>query len=333
MSRVVISHSILVTAVLKTNTRAFKIIMSKSGEENNYSDNAGVPTAASANVEEFLECSNTVPSGSVDRIAVRLPPFWAEDAEIWFAQVEAQFEISGIKSDTTMYYQVIRELDHKIAREVRDIITRPPATEKYNKLKTELINRLSISREQRMRQLLTHEELGDRKPSQFLRHLRALAGDGVGDDFLRSLWSSRLPTHIQAIIASQKDTSLDQTATLADQIYDVAPSPAYQQQVASTDSFEGMLQRLEQSITTRIQNEMSQQIAQLSLQTSNGRSSGRGNSRGNWRSRSRSRSRGRVLSNECKPGMCWYHSNFSNKAKKCVSPCNFKKSENAHGSQ
>ncbi|XP_063827223.1 uncharacterized protein LOC135076733 [Ostrinia nubilalis] len=225
--------------------------------------------AAPGNGEEFLECSDAARSASVDRVAVRLPPFWAEDAEIWFAQVEAQFEMSGIKSDATKYYQVIRELDHKTAREVRDIITRPPATDKYNKLKSELINRLSVSREQRMRQLLTHEELGDRKPSQFLRHLRALAGDSVGDEFLRSLWSSRLPTHIQAIIASQKDTMLDQVAILADQICDVAPSPIYHQQVASTDAFEGMIQRLEQSITTRVQNEISQQIAQLNIQTSN----------------------------------------------------------------
>ncbi|XP_063538682.1 uncharacterized protein LOC134747935 [Cydia strobilella] len=164
-----------------------------------------------------------VSGASVDRIAFRLPPFWPEDPEVWFAQVEAQFEIAGITKDATKYFQVIRELDHKAAREVRDILTNPPQSGKYDKLKKELINRLCVSHENRKRQLLMHEELGDRKPSQFLRHLRALAKDDVNDDLLRTMWSSRLPGNVQAIIASQKSATLEDIAILADQIMDVAP--------------------------------------------------------------------------------------------------------------
>lgn len=224
-------------------------------------------------------------TSAVDRVAVRLPPFWSEDAEIWFAQVEAQFEISGITTDSTKYFQVIRELDPKTAREVRDIITKPPKEGKYEKLKKELIQRLSMSQENKRRQLLQFEELGDRKPSQFLRHLRALAGDSVTDDFLRSLWSSRLPTQVQAIIASQTTASLDDIAVLADQIIDVTPCSPFNQ-VASMSSFEDMLKKMEQSITARIQNEMTQQIAQLSVRDSSAHRRSRFN-----RNRSRSRSR------------------------------------------
>jgi hypothetical protein len=64
-------------------------------------------------------------------------------------------------------------------------------------LKSELVRQLSTSREQRVRQLLMHEEMGDHKPSQFLRHLKSLAPEVPGD-FLR-----RLPPHIQAIFAGQ----------------------------------------------------------------------------------------------------------------------------------
>ncbi|XP_063359918.1 uncharacterized protein LOC134649134 [Cydia amplana] len=202
-------------------------------------------------------------SAAVDRLTMRLPPFWAEDAEVWFAQVEAQFAVWGVKADSTKYFQVIRELDPKTAREVRDIITKPPETDKYEKLKKQLIDRLSTSQENKRRQLLQFEELGDRKPSQFLRHLRGLAGDSVTDDFLRSLWSTRLPTQVQAIIASQKTASLDDIAILADQIIDVTPCSSFKQ-VASMTSFEDMFKKMEQSITARIQSEMTQQIAQLS---------------------------------------------------------------------
>lgn len=269
------------------------------------------PTAPVENVREEY------PGMSVDRVAVRLPQFWPDDPEVWFAQVEAQFEVAGIKTDATKYFQIIRELDHKTAREVRDILTNPPRTGKYEKLKTELINRLSISHENRKRQLLTHEELGDRTPSQFLRHLRALALGGVSDDFLRTMWSSRLPTQVQAIIASQKSASLEDIAILADQIMEVAPGPS-QVASASASTFEDMFRRLEQSITSRIQNELSQQIAQLNL-NGNGR-----RSRFHDRSRSRSRSKSRGRSQSRKPGMCWYHSIFSDNARKCTPPCNFK---------
>jgi hypothetical protein len=48
-----------------------------------------------------------------------------------------------------------------------------------------------------------HEETGDRRPTQFLRHLRTLADPSVPADFLRTLWTNRLPPIIQAIIATQ----------------------------------------------------------------------------------------------------------------------------------
>jgi hypothetical protein len=49
-------------------------------------------------------------------------------------------------------------------------------------------------------------EIGDRKPSQFLRQLRTLLPD-VPDDFLRTIWSSRLPSNIQAILAFHPEDS------------------------------------------------------------------------------------------------------------------------------
>jgi hypothetical protein len=125
-------------------------------------------------------------------VAMRLLPFWAERPSVWFAQAEAQFFLAGINSEKTKFFHVISQLDHRYAAEVEDIITSPLERDPYTTLRTELVPRLSPSREQRIRQLLTLEEMGDRKPSQFLRHLRGLAPD-VPEDFLYSIWSSRLP--------------------------------------------------------------------------------------------------------------------------------------------
>jgi hypothetical protein len=67
------------------------------------------------------------------------------------------------------------------------------------------------------------EEMGDRRPTQFLRHLRTLAGSSVPPDVLRTLWINRLPPNIQAIIAAQSQDALDDVAQLADKIAEVTP--------------------------------------------------------------------------------------------------------------
>jgi hypothetical protein len=103
----------------------------------------------------------------ISRVAVRLPPFWAERPNVWFAQAEAQFTLAGISSEQTKFYYIISQLDQRYATEVDDIITSPPEREPYTTLRTEVIRRLSHSREQRIHQLLTLEEMGDRKPSRF----------------------------------------------------------------------------------------------------------------------------------------------------------------------
>jgi hypothetical protein len=69
---------------------------------------------------------------------------------------------------------------------VENIITYPLQQVSNTKLRTELLNRLLPSREQRVHQLLTLEEMGDSKPSQLWRHLRSRASDY----FLRSNWTS-----------------------------------------------------------------------------------------------------------------------------------------------
>jgi len=130
-------------------------------------------------------------SAAVYRVAVRLPPFWPDRPAIWFAQAEAQFDLADITRQRTKFNYVVSQLNQQQAAEVEDIIISPPQDEPYDRLKAELVRRLSTSREQRVRQLLSHEEMGDRKPSQFLRHLKILAPE-VPDDFLRTIWASRL---------------------------------------------------------------------------------------------------------------------------------------------
>ncbi|XP_015433591.1 PREDICTED: uncharacterized protein LOC107189545 [Dufourea novaeangliae] len=156
----------------------------------------------------------------VNRVGIRVPPFWPEQPGVWFNQLEAQFVLNNITAVMTKFYYIMAQLEPKYALEVQGIFNNPPETDKYATLKRELIHRLSVSQSQRIRQLLEQEEMGDRTPFHFLRHMRSLARTSVTDNFFRTLWSSRLPAMIRAIVTAQADLTLDKLAEIADQIYE-----------------------------------------------------------------------------------------------------------------
>lgn len=255
-------------------------------------------------------------------VHMRIPPFWPEKPAIWFAQVEGQFAIMRITEDATKFYHVLATLDRQYAAEVEDILTGPAD---YVRLKSELIKRLSVSRENKVKQLLMHEQLGNRKPSQFLRHLQHLAGPAIPEDFLRTIWTSRLPAGMQPIVASQPSLSLDDLAELADRINDIA-TPS--QQVAAVSPPSSAIDQL-----TRQMTELAKQVSALSTQV-NARQSRHRERHQRHRSRSQSSSRTRSQSNYRRFPVCWYHHKHGAKASNCVKPCDFNsKSGNNPGSQ
>ncbi|PNF23930.1 hypothetical protein B7P43_G12411 [Cryptotermes secundus] len=184
---------------------------------------------------------------------MQLPPFWPERPAVWFAQAEAQFTLAGISSERIKFCHVISQLDYRYATEVVDIITSPPKGDPYTLLRTKLVRWLSLSPEQRIQQLLTADEIGDHKPSQFLRYLKSLAPD-VSDDVIRSVWTSPLPRNVQSFLAGQNESNLEAAALCADRISDVEVQPALASVGQTTDN--GTLQ---QEIA-----DLSRQVAALS---------------------------------------------------------------------
>lgn len=41
---------------------------------------------------------------AVNRIGIKIGPFWKRDPTLWFAQLEAQFTLAGITREDTRYY-------------------------------------------------------------------------------------------------------------------------------------------------------------------------------------------------------------------------------------
>lgn len=238
--------------------------------------------------------------GTTYSVRPKIAPFWQERPAAWFAHLESQFSLCHISADDTKYNYVISQIDSRICHEVEDLVVSPPSSDKYRWIKEEMIRRFSVSESQKVRQLLSGEELGDRKPSQFLRHLRSLAGKTFSDDkIIRELWLQRLPRNVQAILTAQADLSLDKVSELADKILEVTPISVSAVSVASPNPELS-------AITAQIQ-ELTRCVAALSTQRQS-------------RQRSRSRSKPRIGSD---PSLCWYHDRYASKAAKCISPCSW----------
>lgn len=262
------------------------------------------------------------------KVNIKVPDFSPCEPEIWFALLEGQFENYGITEDSIKFNNVIIHLDMQHAKEVKDIIVNPPTKNRYDKIKSELIRRLSASHEKKVKQLLTHEQLGDRKPSQFLRHLTDLAGPGIPKEFIKTIWSNRLPSNIQTVLASQTSPKLEEVADLADRIHEIT-SPF---NIAST-SFSAA-----QATPTSEIAELKKMVEHLALKLDeHTRAPCSSNNRYNDRSRPQNRryssQSSRSNSSYRKFPLCWYHSRHGTNARKCIKPCDFGKAGNAPGSR
>lgn len=256
---------------------------------------------------------NTAPV-SVDRVSVKVPPFWANDPVLWFAQIENQFDLAGISQDSTKFNYAASALEQRYATTVRDIIVKPPSVGKYELLKTELIRRFSPSPEARIKQLIQHEVMGEGKPSEFLLRLRMLAGSEVTNKVLRTLWLERLPPRMHDILASSPPDDLDALAVIADRIHEMAPTSP---RVAIVDSYQTQLE------------ELSRQVAALSNnRTAQPSCSHQSNRRCDLPSSNSQNAIRRTPADE----MCWYHRKYGAQARSCRKPCNFD-AKNYAGSQ
>ncbi|UYV66459.1 hypothetical protein LAZ67_4001746 [Cordylochernes scorpioides] len=181
--------------------------------------------------------------------SIKAPEFWPNDPELWFITLESQFLLnkpSPITNDDTKFSYLISLLPPSTAIEVREFIISPPPDNKYDALKKAIIKCTADSEFKKLQQLLTQEELGDRLPSQLLRHLRQLIGESkaVSDTTLKMLWMQRLPKNIQIILTTQEQASLNSLADLADRVTEITSSPS-----SSTSTLEKELASLRAEIS------------------------------------------------------------------------------------
>lgn len=155
------------------------------------------------------------PTGSV---AVTMPPLQPSNITVWFALFETQLDAADVTSDKVRFATLAKSFDSQLLQQVESVMTNPPATGRYAKLKNELIRILTDSDSNRIKKLVESEGMGDRKPSQFYHHLRKLVSLSTPDEFVRSLWRNRFPARIRRILAAVDDSNPDKLMRSADLI-------------------------------------------------------------------------------------------------------------------
>lgn len=292
--------------------------------ETNTQHNTGEQSSSrndtSLNSPEFRDASNVfqplIPN-QVHRVSVKPAPFIKSAPELYFMQMEAQFILSGITLDATKFNHILGSLDPQFLQPVIDVIKNPPATNKYDALKTRILREFTESDQHKLRILLKETELGDNKPSQLLRKMRELSNNALSDDALKTLWIERLPEQIRPVI-STADGDLNKIAEMANKILEIttyrhvsevqfSPAPTH----SHSESFPQIA-----ALTKQI-DELTKKFDKFS--NNRGRSQSRG--RSNDRSRSSSKSKNNSP-------YCFYHFKFGAMAQKCTEPCKFKASTN-----
>lgn len=293
------------------NQETYKMV-NKDGQ---LTETTGAPGQKIATTEaDQTQTQPGIRQQEVYKVSIKPPQFVKNDPELFFLQMEAQFRNSGITADQTKFDHVIASLEPTYVKATADIIRSPPKENKYDEIKRRLIDEYTDSEQRKLRRLLQEIELGDDKPSQLLRKMKNLAGSGITDDVIKSLWIQRLPENVRAVV-SIADGDSTVWARQADKMMEITTFSAIssvKQNITAPTSSNTSDTSTEINQIQYLINEI-KKIQTTVEQLKNGnRSNDKNNS-------SRSRSKTPVR----KFPFCRYHYKFGAKAKKCIKPCDF----------
>ncbi|KAJ3661983.1 hypothetical protein Zmor_006353 [Zophobas morio] len=272
---------------------------------------------------ELSQSSEIAESQQVNAAVGSLPPFWNHKPELWFAIIEAKFDLANVTAEKTKYNHTLGALPPEIASEVADIITalKPEEPQPYSKLRRGILARLTLTESQKVQQLLSGLELGSRKPSQLYRQMITLVGEGsnksVNEQVLRELFMQQMPQIIKPVLISLGDINLGKLAEVADKILEAVPTTAVSTITTRQDDANSPL-----SILVKKMDELIRLQQELTSDYSRRRHENR---KYNNYKRTRSASRS-ITKGDQNVNVCWYHVKFGDKARKCHGlDCQFSK--------
>ena len=115
---------------------------------------------------------------------MKLPVFWPDAAEVWFAQAGTQFAIRNVTVSKTKFYHAVAVLPQEVALQILDLIHAPPAGDPYGVLRERLITLYIPKDYQQFEALVSLPLSRDQKPSHLMNRMLALLSDDYQPDFI-----------------------------------------------------------------------------------------------------------------------------------------------------
>lgn len=275
---------------------------------------AGLPSSSKeAANDEFFEAVAPPQHQAVvhvDRFEkLELPPFWSKQVLLWFAAIEAQFQLRRVTSDVTKYQAVVARLDQETLIVVEHVILNPPETDKYPTIKEVLVNHYSISQERRLKQLLSGVELGDRRPSELLAEIKRLGGSQLDATFARTIWLDRLPQYAQVALTTSSELDNDKLALLANKIVEIQRDSDNKFLMPIANTSDSSMQKQLDDLSKQLGN-LARKLNQIIPNNDPTR-----------RQRSRNTAPTSATERSASSSVCYYHRRFGAQANKCTRPC------------
>lgn len=256
----------------------------------------------------------------VNTVSIKYPPFWSTDIDLWFNQLESQFTLAKVTLDSTKFHHLVSAIDKDALKLIADVLRSTEPSPTYAILKKTLLDRCLDSEDQRIKKLLSNIELGDKRPSQLLRDMQALAGPNTANNIIRQLWMQRLPTSMQAVLQTTMALDLNRQAEVADKIAEVSQPNILTCSTSLPKSSEISPLVFEIAELRREFAETCRKLENTKKHIERPRSF---SPRPHRRSDSRSKSRNRREDSVDRHSWCWYHRIFSRDATRCRSPCSY----------
>jgi hypothetical protein len=112
----------------------------------------------------------------VAHVAFKIPNFWPHDPTTWLRKMESKFRICNITESSTKYDHLLSALPTEVCSNINDSLVEidENAADTYEQLKGLLMSRYTKDRWARAFELHKFPEIGDMKPSEMMRQMKAL---------------------------------------------------------------------------------------------------------------------------------------------------------------
>lgn len=268
-------------------------------------------------------------------VSSRISDFWCDQPALWFLHVEAILAPQKL-ADEHRFNLAVSKLPKEVIQQVSDLLRDPPASNKFQALKTRLISTYEESETKQFEKLLSQMELGEQKPSQLLRKMRELNHDRINEDTLSMLWMRHLPASLRGVLAVADTKNLENRAAMADKILETMRPVEIAELTTPSTSASYNHNAMHEEVV-----KLTAQIAQLTRKFNEQPRCCQARGRPRFfRSRSQSRSRNSPAQHRASTSnpqrttkdrpdrTCFYHAKYGTKAHKCVAPCKFNQAEN-----